>query len=100
MKAEQLNMSKKIYEPYLNLLCAICNSDDDETYRNSCIVVYDTFENERLIAIFTKAKYCAKFFNTNEKCIADNICRGNLRKCRYKIVRVHFKEEQDEDTIK
>lgn len=93
-------MSKKIYEPYLNLLCAICNSDDDETYRNSCIVVYDTFENERLIAIFTKAKYCAKFFNTNEKCIADNICRSNLRKCRYKIVRVHFKEEQDEDTIK
>lgn len=92
MKVGRSNMSKKIYEPYLNLLSAICNSDDEKDYKNSCIVVYDTFDNEKPIAIFTKSKYCAKFFNTNEKCIAGNICRGNLRKCRYKIERVYFEE--------
>lgn len=48
-------MSKKIYEPYLDLLRAICNSDDKKTYGNSCIVVYDTFENEKPIAVFFKS---------------------------------------------
>lgn len=93
-------MSKKIYEPYLDLLRAICNSDDKKTYGDSCIVVYDTFENEKPIAVFSKAEDCAQFFNTSAQTIKCNVSRGNLRKCRYKIVRVHFKEEQDEDTIK
>ena len=92
MKAEQLNMSKKDYEAYINLLQAICNSDNDKDNRNSCIVVYDTYDNEKPIAVFSKAKYCAKFFNTNEKCIADNICKGKLRNHRYKIERVYLEE--------
>ncbi len=83
-------MSKKIYEPYLNLLSAICNSDDEKDYKNSCIVVYDTFDNEKPIAIFTKSKYCAKFFNTSIEVINCNISKGKLRNCRYKIERIYF----------
>lgn len=100
MKAEQLNMSKKIYEPYLDLLRAICNSDDKKTYGNSCIVVYDTFENEKPIAVFSKAVDCARFFNTSAQVIKCNISRGNLRNYRYKIERVYFKRDSDENTIK
>lgn len=86
-----LSKNSIYYEPYINLLQTICNSDNDKDYK-SCIVVYDTYDNEKPIAVFSKAKYCAKFFNTNEKCIADNICRGNLRNHRYKIERVYLEE--------
>lgn len=76
MKAEQLNMSKKIYEPYLDLLRAICNSDPDEMKRKSVIAVYDVLDNEKLIAIFSNSKNCAKFFSSNKKTIDSYISKG------------------------
>lgn len=95
MKVMQLNMLKKDYEPYLDLIKAIYNCDNDRDNSKSLIVVYDMLDNEKLIAVFSKSKYCADFFNTSEKCIDDNVHRGNLRKCRYKIERVYFKENYE-----
>ena len=97
MKAEQLNMSKKIYEPYLDLLRAICNSDPDEMKRKSVIAVYDVLDNEKLIAIFSNSKNCAKFFSSNKKTIDSYISKGTIRTKRYKIERIYF---IDENTIK
>lgn len=90
-------MSKKIYEPYLNLLCAICNSDSDETKRKSAIAVYDVLDNEKLIAIFSNSKNCAKFFDSNTRTIDSYISKGKIRTKRYKIERIYF---IDENTIK
>lgn len=86
-------MSKKDYKPYIDLLKTIYYSDDDKEYRNSCIVVYDIYDDEKPIAVFSKAKYCAKFFNTTEKTIGCCICRSNLRNHRYKIERIYLEEE-------
>lgn len=85
---------KENYKPYLDLLKAVCNSDDEETFNSSCIVVYDMFDNEKLIAVFSKLKYCANFFNTSIKTIDSYISKGCLRNRRYKIERVYFKEEK------
>lgn len=90
-------MSKKIYEPYLDLLHAICNSNLDEMKRKSVIAVYDVLDNEKLIAIFSNSKNCAKFFDSNKKTIDSYISKGKIRTKRYRIERIYF---TDENTIK
>ena len=90
-------MLKKTYEPYMNLLSAICNSDSDEKERKSVIAVYDILDNEKLIAIFSNSINCARFFNTDRKTIDCTISKGQIRAKRYKLERIYF---DNEDTIK
>lgn len=83
---------KEKYEPYLKLIQTIFNCDTEEKDEKSLIVVYDMEDHERLIAVFSKSKYCADFFGTSRRCIDCNISRKKWRKNRYKIERVYFKE--------
>lgn len=78
------------YMPYYNLLKAICNCDSEENVNKSVIAVYDILDNDRLVAVFSKAKYCARFFKTTNTVINCQICRGNIRNGRYKIERIYF----------
>lgn len=72
-----------------DLLLAIFNSNEGEETKHGVICVYDTFEKYKLIAVFSKVKYCANFFGTTENCIRrNNIFNGQLRNDRYKIERV------------
>lgn len=72
-----------------DLLLAIFNSNKGEETKHGVICVYDIFEKDKLIAVFTKTKYCADFFETTERSIRIcNIHRGHLRNDRYKIERV------------
>ena len=88
-----LSKNSIYYEPYINLISAISNSDNDKIIRNSAIVVYDIFDKERLVAVFSKSIYCAKFFKTTTKVIDTAICRNQLRHWRYKIERIYLEEE-------
>lgn len=77
---------------FMGLLLALVNQDevdnDKIVSKHGVIAVYDTQDNEKLIALFDNAVNCAKLFNTSRECINDNICRGNLRQGRYRIERV------------
>lgn len=72
---------------YKDLLFAIFNSDN-ESPKKSFICVYDTKNNDKLIAIFNNAENCAKFFNTTREAIYSTISKKILKLRRYKIERV------------
>lgn len=88
-------MYNDLIENYKDLLYTIFNVDTDDTNIKSLICVYDTFEDEKLIAIFNNSKSCAKFFNTTTKCIDSTICKKILRMDRYKLERLKLEEEYD-----
>lgn len=73
-------------ENYKNLLLTIQNSDI--ITKKKIICVYDTFDNERLIAMFNNTKNCANFFETTRNSIDCAISRHQLRNFRYKIERI------------
>ena len=73
-------------ENYKNLLSAIQNSDI--ITKKKVICVYDTFDNERLIAMFNNTKSCADFFETSVNAIDCAVSRHQLRNFRYKIERL------------
>ena len=50
--------------------------------------MYDTKNNDKLIAIFNNAENCAKFFNTTREAIYSTISKKILKLRRYKIERV------------
>ena len=81
-------MKNDLIENYKDLLFAIFNVDTNDTNLKSLICVYDTFEDEKLIAIFNNSKSCAKFFNTSARCIDSTICKKVLRNDRYKLERI------------
>lgn len=74
-------------ENYKDLLFAILNSDEESSKR-SVICIYDTQENDKLIAIFNSSKNCGKFFNTNPRTIDSSISKKQLRNKRYRLERV------------
>ena len=71
---------------YKHLLFAIFNTEK-ECDKKSVICVYDTKENDRLIAVFNSSKSCAKFFGTSSKSIDCTICRKRLKQDRYRLER-------------
>ena len=81
-------------ENYKNLLFAIFNVyTDEEKGHTKPIVVYDTKNDDILIAIFKNAKSCANFFKTSQKAINSSICRCSLRKNRYRLERIDIDEK-------
>lgn len=84
-------------EPYLKLIQAITNSDQDEREYGHVFAVYDMKDKERLVAIFSKTKYVAEFFGTTPKAIGLTICNKQLRNYRYKIERIDFEVEKVDD---
>ena len=50
---------------YKELLFAIFNTEKGKTQKYGVICVYDTKDNEKLIAIFNSSAACANFFKTN-----------------------------------
>lgn len=74
-------------ENYRDLLIAIFNTEK-ECDKKSVICVYDTKEKDKLVAIFNSSKSCAKFFDTTYKVINSSICKGKLKKNRYRLERV------------
>jgi hypothetical protein len=83
-----MGLKKEIdIENYKDLLVAIFNTDE-KLNRKSVICVYDTKENEKLIAVFNTAKTCGKFFGTTSKVIDCTICKKFLRQDRYRLERV------------
>lgn len=74
-------------ENYKELLFAIFNTDEEKNEK-SVICVYDTKEDDRLIAIFNSSKSCGKFFKTSPRAIDCTICKKHLRNARYRLERV------------
>ena len=87
-------MNQGITDYYKDLLYSIFNVEFTKEKKGSTgfICVYDTKENDRLVAIFNTSKTCAKFFNTDFKCIDSAICRGQLKFRRYRLERISRKE--------
>lgn len=72
---------------YIDLLKAICNSDNDED-GSKVIMVYDVLNNYIPIASFRTSRAAAIFFNTSAACINSCISKKNKKKSRYRIERV------------
>ncbi len=77
-------------ENYKDLLIAIFNTDAEDN-RKSVICVYDTKENDKLIAVFNSSKSCGKFFGTKPRVIDCFVCRKQLKEDRYRLERVTIK---------
>lgn len=87
-------MYDDLIHSYKNLLFAIFNTNSEESKR-SIICVYDTKDNDRLIAIFNSSKECAKFFDTGSRCIDSIICKKNLRNHRFRLERLKYEKGID-----
>lgn len=75
-------------ENYLYLLFAIENSDGYKKQKYGVIGVYDTTDNDRLVAIFNNTTTLANFFKVTKDYIASNcLCRKKLLKGRYRLER-------------
>lgn len=76
-----------LIDSYINLLKAICNSDNDED-GSKVIMVYDVLNNYIPVASFKSSRAAAKFFNTSAACINSCISKKNKKLSRYRIERV------------
>lgn len=76
---------------YKLLLSTIFNSDESNREVKSVICVYDTLDNERLVAVFSKSQACGDFFGTTRRVIDCDICRKKLKAKRYRLERVEIK---------
>ena len=86
-------MTDDLVQNYKILLYAIFNTYEDlEQGREQPICVYDTCNNDVLVAIFKNAITCAKYFNATQRSINSSVCRGNLRKARYRLERIRYDE--------
>ncbi len=74
-------------ENYKELLFAILNTDE-ENGKTKIICVYDTKDNDRLVAIFNSSKSCGEFFKTTANAIDATVTRKQLRNDRYRLERV------------
>lgn len=74
-------------ENYKELLFAIFNTEK-ENNKSKIICVYDTKQNDRLIAIFNSSKSCGEFFKTTASAIDGTMTRKQLRNDRYRLERV------------
>lgn len=57
--------------------------------------VYDMKNYEQCIGVFKTSREVAEFFNTTAATIRGEICRSNLRECRYLIVKVEEKSKDE-----
>lgn len=80
-------------ENFKELLYAIFNSDSSERKVSSVICVYDTLDCDRLVAVFSTSQLCAKFFSTSRDNINCDVCRGVLKKNRYRLERVKVEDD-------
>lgn len=71
---------------YLMLAQAILFSDYDDG-QDFCVCVYDTEENDRLVAVFNNDAICSKFFNTSKDTIQSQRAKKQLIKSRFKTER-------------
>ena len=75
-------------ENYKALLYALFNSDESQRTVKSVICVYDTFDSDRLVGVFSTSSECAKFFRTSRRVIDYSVCKKILKQRRYKLERV------------
>jgi hypothetical protein len=81
---------------FLKLLFAIENSDDYKEQSYGVIGVYDTKDNDKLIAIFNNVSTLSNFFKVSRACVKSRcLCRKSLLKSRYRLER--FKDESLSD---
>ena len=91
-------MNQGITDYYKDLLCSIFNVEFSKGVKGATgfICVYDTKENDRLVAIFNTSKTCAKFLHTTSRTVDSSICKGYLRFRRYRLERISRKEIENE----
>lgn len=77
---------------FKELLYAIFNSDSSERKVKSVICIYDTLDCDRLVAVFSTSQLCADFFGTDRRVIDCDICRGVLKKDRFRLERVKVED--------
>lgn len=72
---------------YNELLKSIFNTDyNDDPYGVLC--VYDLKNDEKLIAIFTDSRKCAKFLNIKYGSIHSMVSKGFKIRHRFKLIRL------------
>lgn len=76
----------KLMINYLMLLQAILFSDYDDG-QVFVVCLYDTKENDRLVAVFNNDARCARFFGTTKITIQKMRCRNSLIKGRFRTER-------------
>lgn len=75
-------------ENYKSLLRAIVNQDNLPESPYGVLVVYDMWDNEKVIAIYSNSRNCAKFFHTRSRYIDCYVTKKKLRARRFMIKRV------------
>lgn len=79
------------FDGYIDLLIAICNSDDLKD-KKDVIMVYDVKNNYIPYASFSTVKSAAAFFKTSPESINSCISRKNKRRGKYILERVRLEE--------
>ena len=85
-------MMNEIFYNQYDLLRAIFNTDKKEDSK-ILICVYDLKNDEKLVAIFCKAKDCANYLGITENYVRHALCREETIKKRYKIVRIYNRQD-------
>lgn len=80
-----------VFNGYIDLLIAICNSDDLKD-KKDVIMVYDVKNNYIPYASFATAKSAAEFFKTSSESINSCISRKNKKQGKYILERVRLEE--------
>ena len=88
-------MKNEIFINQMQLLSTIFHTDPKKT-GHGILCVYDMWEDERLVAIFSNSKDCAEFMGIKQNSIDCNVCKGYLVRFRYKLVRVGKKRDEYE----
>ena len=76
----------KLILNYLMLVQAILFSDYDDG-QDFCVCLYDTEENDRLVAVFNNDATCSRFLKTSKRVIQSQRIRRQLIKWRFKTER-------------
>lgn len=88
-KEERLVLGKQddpLLINYLMLAQAIIFSDYDDG-QDYCVCVYDTKENDRLVAVFNNDATCGRFFRTSKNVIQNQRSREQLINWRFRTER-------------
>lgn len=81
----------EIAENCKKLIATIFLSEDKKEGKNKIICVYDTQDNDRLVAIFNKSADCGKLFGMKRGDIDCYVHKGNLVKGRFRLERLVIK---------
>lgn len=83
----------EIAENCKKLIATIFLSDKEKNDKKNILCVYDTLDNERLVAIFNKSSSCGEMFGMSNNCIDSYVCKGNLVKGRFRLERLMIDDE-------